>query len=371
MDAAPQDSPSGRRDNGLPSADWGALVDLDPRLSDALLSSLASAGVPAFVEPAGGISAWTRAPQLPDRPLHRLWVDPARADTARAVVTAEVSDLSALLAEVEPGATAHGFVQAVPRTAAARVLTPPALPARPRRAQEGAREDSPPQAEQERLDAERDSGNSSPGSAEHAAPDGLPGSAAVPASGPAHEPDDPDAAWRQIVAGYDKDVESELPPWPVQEDVDPRRSRLRGPRPDRSDDADRSGGNDRSKGKARSDGPGHPDGAPHRRRRTDPQRDPSAALPDWVEPAALEDDGHYVPPPPPPVPRLAPQKLAAAATLLAGLLLMFAPGLLLQPRTAGVAVFGVLLTLGGAAALVWLMRDAPPSDSGPGDGAVV
>ena len=48
-------APSGRRDNGLHSADWGALVDLDPRLSEALLSSLASADVPAFVEPAGGL----------------------------------------------------------------------------------------------------------------------------------------------------------------------------------------------------------------------------------------------------------------------------------------------------------------------------
>ena len=71
------------------------------------------------------------------------------------------------------------------------------------------------------------------------------------------------------------------------------------------------------------------------------------------------------------MPRLAPQKLAAARTLLAGLLLMFAPGLLLQPRTVGVSTFGVLLTVAGACALVWLMRDAPPTDSGPDAGAVV
>ena len=94
-------------------------------------------------------------------------------------------------------------------------------------------------------------------------------------------------------------------------------------------------------------------------------------LPGWVEPEAVEDDGHYVPPPPPPVPRLAPRKLAAAAVLLAGLLLMFVPGLLLQSRTAGTGVLGVLLTVGGAAALVWLMRDSPPGGSGPDDGAVV
>ena len=110
MSPVDSSSPSGRRDNGLQAADWGALVDLDPRLSEALLSSLASADVPAFVEPAAGSDAWTRAAQLPDRPLHRLWVDPTKADTARSVVAAEVADLSALLAEHDPGATAHGFV---------------------------------------------------------------------------------------------------------------------------------------------------------------------------------------------------------------------------------------------------------------------
>ena len=120
--------PSGRRDNGLPSAAWGALVDLDPRLSEALLSRLAGADVAAFVEPAAGHASWTRAAQLPDRPLDRLWVDPVKAETARQVVSAEVADLTALLAEREPGATAHGFVQAVPRSAAARVLEPPSLP---------------------------------------------------------------------------------------------------------------------------------------------------------------------------------------------------------------------------------------------------
>ncbi|MCY7365062.1 MAG: hypothetical protein LH469_07110, partial [Frankiaceae bacterium] len=110
------DSPArGRRGNGLQSADWGALVDLDPRLSEALLASLASAGVAAYVEPALGSNTFTRAATLPDRPLDRLWVDPSRADSARAVVGAEVADLTTLLAEQDPGATAHGLVQPVPR----------------------------------------------------------------------------------------------------------------------------------------------------------------------------------------------------------------------------------------------------------------
>ncbi len=303
------DTPSsGRRDNGLQSADWGALVDLDPRLSEALLSSLASAGVPAYVEPAAGSNAWTRAVELPDRPLDRLWVAPEKADAARAVVSTEVADLTALLAESDPGATAHGLVQAVPRTAAARVLTPPVLPDPPAR-----------------------------------------GPAAVAPEPPAASSgaEDPDEVWRQIVEGFSKEADSPVPPWPVVEDVEqPRRTWTT--RPERSGD----------------------DEQPPRRRRTDAAAEQEGALPDWVEPEALEDEGHYVPPPPPPVPRLAPQKLAAAAVVLAGLLLMFAPGALLQPRTAGVGLFGVLLTLCGVGALVWLMRDTP-ADSGPDDGAVV
>lgn len=298
----PAPPPPGRRDNGLPSADWGALVDLDPRLSEALLSSLAQAGVAAYVEPAGGQNALTRASQLPARPLDRLWVDPVRADAARAVVGAEVKDLTTLLAEQEPGATAHGLVQPVPRSGTHRVLSPPELPGPP--------------------------------------------AAVVPTPPPA--PEDPDAAWRSIVEGFERSGDSPVPPWPVSEDVDPPKPprRLPGSRPERS---------------------GEP-AAPRRRRGDDDD-----ALPDWVEPDALEDDGHYVPPPPPPVPRLAPRKLAAVAAILVGILLVFVPSVLdpFQLSRGGVSGFGLLLLLGGAAALVVLMRDAPPHDSGPDDGAVV
>src|SRR3954467_14139733 len=133
MDSAPQ-PPRGRRDNGLAPAAWGALVALDPRLSEALLDSLAAVGVAAYVEPApGALDAAVRAVALPKRPLDRLWVDASRADEARTVISAEVADLSALLAEEDPGATAHGFVQPVPRTAAPKVLHPPQLPDPPGR----------------------------------------------------------------------------------------------------------------------------------------------------------------------------------------------------------------------------------------------
>ena len=294
----------GRRSNGLPASDWGALVDLDPRLSEALLASLGAAGVAAYVEPARGEDNVSRAAQHPTRPLDRLWVDPVQADAARSVVSAEVADLTSLLAETDPGATAHGFVQAVPRTAATRVLPPPALPDPPAR--------TPPAP--------------SPGGS---------------------EPADPDEAWRQIVEGYHRDADGPVAPWPGSEDLDPpSRPQLFSSRPERS-------------GKPPADPAPAPDDGD------------GSDLPGWVEPAALEDEGHYVPPPPPPVPRLAPKRIAAALTLLVGFLLMFAPGLLLQPRTAGVAIVGVLLTVAGAAAMIYLMRNAPPTDSGPDDGAVV
>ena len=285
--------PTGRRSNGLQAAEWGALVDLDPRLSEALLGSLAAVGVAAYVEPAGGaVDTVSRAVALPSRPLDRLWVDPSRADEARAVVGAEVAELTALLAEDEPGATAHGLVQPVPRTAATKVLKPPVLPGPAGRL----------------LGAEPD----------------------------------PDEAWRQIVEGWGRESSGPVPPWPVSEDLD-----------------------------GSAPGPGGPPDAepvPRRLRRRDVEEQP---LPDWVEPAALEDEGHYEPPPPPPVPRISRNTVGAVVAMLAGLVLVFLPNLIGQVQSVGLGIVGIALLLGGAGALVWHMRDAPPTDAGPDDGAVV
>ena len=302
----------GRRDNGLPANDWGALVDLDPRLSEALLRALFDAGVAAYVEPAGGLDPFSRASMLPGRPLDRLWVDPVQADTARAVVAAEVADLTGLLAEDEPGATAYGFVQPVPRSAARRVLAPPALPGPP------AGPSSPPEP-------------------------------SAPLSGPPEPAVDDDEAWRRIVEGYGRDGEHPVPPWPVSEDVERPPGRTLFPsRPERSDE-------------------------PPRRRRRDAEADAEAELPSWVEPEALDDNEHYVPPPPPPVPRIQPRMLAGVAAMLLGLLLLFVPTAVgvFQLAPSGVFLLGLTGLIGGAATVVMQMRDAPPTDSGPDDGAVV
>ena len=283
--------PPGRRANGLPAADWGALVDLDPRLSEALLDRLAAAGVAAYVEPAAGsVDTVSRAVALPKRPLDRLWVDADRGDEARAVVGAEIADLTALLAEDDPAATAHGLVQPVPRTAATKVLKPPTLPP----------------------------------------------------AGPPAGPPDPDAAWQQILDGWGRESDAPVPPWPVSEDVDDVKTAM----------------------------PESASGGRRLRRRTDPA-EPDDALPAWLEPEALEDDGHYVPPAPPPVPRFRRHTVGALVAFTIGLVLVFAPGLVGQVGSTGLGTVGIALMVGGAAALVWHMRDAPPTDSGPDDGAVV
>ena len=168
--------PRGRRANGLAAADWGALVDLDPRLSEGLLERLAQAGVAAYVEPAAAVDTVHRAVVMPGRPLDRLWVDPSRADSAREVVASEVADLTALLAEDEPGATAHGLVQPVPRNSARRVLSPPVLPQPPAR--------------------------------------GTP--AAVPGPPPPLSDDD---VFAQIVAGFDAEPAGPARHWPAAEDL--------------------------------------------------------------------------------------------------------------------------------------------------------
>ena len=280
----PPDEPSrGRRGNGLTASEWGALVDVDPRLSERLLDHLGAAGVAARVEPAGATTdPVSRAGTMPVRPLDRLSVDVQQADRARAVVDSEARDAVAQLRE--PGSVDQ-FLHAVPRGAGGRVLEPPTL-LRPR----------------------------------------------------APEPDT-EAAWRAIVEAFELTSDSPVPPWPVSEDLDTS---------------------------ARSEQP------PRSRRVAEPERPRvEGDLPAWVEPAALPDNGHFVPPPPPPPPRLRGRTLGAWASLLLGMLVLLTPSLLDVAPGAGTFVIGAALAVGGVAALVHGMRDAPGPDDDPDDGAVV
>lgn len=79
----------GRRDNGLDAAAFVPLLDVDPRVGEHLLDVLASAGVPAFLEPSADIEPYTRALSLPSPPTDRLWVDREQRREARQIVDAE------------------------------------------------------------------------------------------------------------------------------------------------------------------------------------------------------------------------------------------------------------------------------------------
>jgi hypothetical protein len=81
------------------------------------------------------------------------------------------------------------------------------------------------------------------------------------------------------------------------------------------------------------------------------------------------DDEGYSPPPPPPLPRLSGQVVAALLAVVGGLVLFFRPGTLGIDTDLSM-VLGLLGVLGGAAALVYRLRDGW-NDDDPDDGAVV
>lgn len=83
------------------------------------------------------------------------------------------------------------------------------------------------------------------------------------------------------------------------------------------------------------------------------------------------DDEHYVPPVPPPVPAPHPVTRWAVLALIGGVAVLVLPAIFAEPVGPGLALLAVLAVLGGFATLVARMRDAPPTDSGPDDGAVV
>jgi hypothetical protein len=73
----------GRRDNGLDASLWSPLTDVDPRVGEHLLDLLATAGIPAYLEPATDVAPYTRTVFLPSPPSDRLFVDRSRRAEAR------------------------------------------------------------------------------------------------------------------------------------------------------------------------------------------------------------------------------------------------------------------------------------------------
>lgn len=131
-----------------------------------------------------------------------------------------------------------------------------------------------------------------------------------------------DVAWAGIVADFDRVPADAVPRWPVSEDVEP----------------------------------GTP--APPEVSRVPP-------------PVPRSDEDHFEPPPPPPLPTFDTVSRFAWAGALGG------PAVLLLATLAGIPVAGwvgglaVAAFMAGFVTLVARMKDAPPTDTGPDDGAVV
>lgn len=162
----------------------------------------------------------------------------------------------------------------------------------------------------------------------------------VPPSDSSRDPARDDELFRQIVAGYAEESTDPVPRWPVSEDLD-------------------------AEGQPAAEQPPTPAYPP-----------PGAvseeeALPAWVEPAPIEDEGHFEPPEPPRLPRPRLRTLGATMLLLLGLAVLFFPFELGLDDSPISLLLGMLLTIGGAALLVSGMRDAPGHDDDPDGGAVV
>jgi hypothetical protein len=95
------------RDNGLTAASYARMGEVEPAVTDAVLASLAEAGIAAYAEPSdrAGDRASDRASDgasdrvetteegvRPARPMDRLYVDEASAERARAVIARSSED---------------------------------------------------------------------------------------------------------------------------------------------------------------------------------------------------------------------------------------------------------------------------------------
>lgn len=90
-----------RRGNGLTAESYVLLLDVDPRLADALLAALAKAGVAAYTTPTTGRSGAFLEAHPPTRPLEAVHVDSTRRPDARRVLEATMPDATAGLPSVE------------------------------------------------------------------------------------------------------------------------------------------------------------------------------------------------------------------------------------------------------------------------------
>src|SRR3954452_23515091 len=79
----------GNRDNGLRCAGYAPVADLDPRIVDALLTTLRDEGIAAYAAPTPATTGGAMETRLPSRPIDRLWVDDTRGSRGKELVARE------------------------------------------------------------------------------------------------------------------------------------------------------------------------------------------------------------------------------------------------------------------------------------------
>jgi hypothetical protein len=152
---------------------------------------------------------------------------------------------------------------------------------------------------------------------------------------------DEEAAWAELMAQFAAPDTDPVHPWPAAEDID---TPIRTPEPE-----------------SRTE-PRRPVDEPR-------GRDLLDAI-DALDGLGGDDEGHFEPPPPPPMPRLSKYALLALGMMVAGVVLLFVPGLAGLSNSSGVFVLGVVAIICGAGLLIWRLKEDRGND-GPDDGAVV
>lgn len=95
------------------------------------------------------------------------------------------------------------------------------------------------------------------------------------------------------------------------------------------------------------------------------------APPPEPHPLVRDDHDHFVPGPPPPAPHLDVVSRLAWAGVFGGPLLLLAAAMVAWSPPGLIVLLCVLGFVGGITTLVLRMKDRPPPDDGPDDGAVV
>jgi len=139
-------------------------------------------------------------------------------------------------------------------------------------------------------------------------------------------------AWAGIVADFDREPGDDAPRWPVSEDIQPSE---------------------------------RPDSEP---------LSPPPPFPRPAPPTVASDDlpqDHFEPPPPPPLPTVDTVTRFAFAGAMGGPLVLLLAALAGLPLGGWVGGLAVTAFMAGFVTLVARMKDRPPTDTGPDDGAVV